>query len=214
MKYLYLFLVLFSASVFAQDGSSIPSISIPKTEVPKPKDNPSKSEYSLSKPFVPTRFRTAPKFAPISMDKPMQMQAPQASDLDPGLPFQNKLNKPFEDGRVIALAGDKDLGEFMTKSEYITIMCKDYNLIDGDMIRIVVGDLIVAYQIELEKGFKSVKVRLLEGRNVINFIALNEGLGSPNTAEFQVLDDKGNVVYNNMWGLLTGYKASFTIIKE
>lgn len=214
MKYLYLLLVLFSASVYAQDNSSIPSMSIPRTEVPKPKNNSSTSDYSISKPFQPTRFRTAPKFAPISMDTPMQMQAPQASDLNPGLQYQNKLNKPFEDGRITALAGDKFLGEFMTKSEYVTIMCRDYNIVDGDLIRIIVGDLVVSNQVELAATYKSVKVRLLDGKNDISFLALNEGLGSPNTAEFQVLDDKGTVVYNNMWGLLTGYKASFSIIKE
>lgn len=215
MKYLYLFLVLFSATVSAQDNTSIPSISIPKVETPKPKNNPSStSDYSISKPFEPTRFRVAPKFAPISMDKPIQMQSPQASDLDPGLKYENKLNKPFEDGRITALAGDKFLGEFATKSEFVTILCRDYNIVDGDLIRIIVGDLVVAGQIELESKFKSVKVRLIDGRNDINFLALNEGLGSPNTAEFQVLDDKGVVIYNNMWGLLTGFKASFTIIKE
>jgi hypothetical protein len=134
--------------------------------------------------------------------------------LNPGLQYESKLNKPFEDGRITALAGDKFLGEFATKSEFVTIMCRDYNIVDGDLIRIIVGDLVVQSQVELASGYKSVKVRLIEGRNDIVFLALNEGAGSPNTAEFQVLDDKGTVIYNNMWGLLTGYKASFSIIKE
>lgn len=216
MKYLYLFLVLFSATVFAQEKSTIPSISIPSVETPQPKNKPAtpSSDYSISKPFEPTRFRVAPKFAPISMSKSIDMQQPKSSDLNPGSKYEDKLNKPFEDGRITALAGDKFLGEFATKSEFVTILCRDYNIVDGDRIRIIVGNLVVASQIELDSKFKSVKVRLIQGRNDIDFLALNEGAGSPNTAEFEVIDDNGNVLYNNMWGLLTGYKASFTIIKE
>ena len=66
----------------------------------------------------------------------------------------------------------------------------------------------------LESDYKGFKLDLLEGFNKIDFQALNQGTSGPNTAEFQVIDDAGNIISSNRWNLATGVKASIMIIKE
>ena len=50
--------------------------------------------------------------------------------------------------------------------------------------------------------------------NTINFVALNEGLSSPNTAQLKVFDADGNLLASNRWLIRTGFKASLIIVKE
>jgi len=54
----------------------------------------------------------------------------------------------------------------------------------------------------------------VKGINKIDFEALNEGSASPNTAEFQVFDDKGAVIESSQWNVGTGYKAVIILYKE
>ncbi len=60
----------------------------------------------------------------------------------------------------------------------------------------------------------SIDIDLKEGFNTINFIALNEGLSSPNTAQLKVFDADGNQIASNKWLIRTGFKASLIIVKE
>ena len=57
-------------------------------------------------------------------------------------------------------------------------------------------------------------VKLLEGFNKIDFVALNQGDSGPNTAEVRVYDDNGNVMMSNLWNLATGSKATFIVVKQ
>ena len=43
--------------------------------------------------------------------------------------------------------------------------------------------------------------------------ALNEGTVSPNTAQFSIFNDKGEIIGNNLSGLLTNVKATIIINK-
>ncbi len=64
----------------------------------------------------------------------------------------------------------------------------------------------------LDGEFKGFDVKLKKGVNRIDFEALNEGMASPNTAEFQIFDEKGKIISSNNWNIAQGYKA--TIILE
>ena len=57
-------------------------------------------------------------------------------------------------------------------------------------------------------------IKLLEGFNKIDFVALNQGESGPNTAEVRVYDDNGNVMMSNLWNLATGSKATFIVVKQ
>jgi hypothetical protein len=55
---------------------------------------------------------------------------------------------------------------------------------------------------------------LIKGFNKVDFEAINQGESGPNTAEFQVYDDKGQLISANQWNLATGFKASIILIKD
>ena len=54
----------------------------------------------------------------------------------------------------------------------------------------------------------------MEGYNNIEFVALNEGESSPNTAQLSVFDENGNNLSNNKWLIMTGYKAKLVVFKK
>ena len=55
---------------------------------------------------------------------------------------------------------------------------------------------------------------LSKGFNKIEFMALHQGTSGPNTAEFKIIDEKGNEIMGNIWNLATGVKASLIVIQE
>ena len=66
----------------------------------------------------------------------------------------------------------------------------------------------------LRGDFQRLHIPLKVGFNKIEIKALNQGLYGPNTAEFRVIDDNNQVLINQTWALLTGYKARFVIVKD
>ena len=105
------------------------------------------------------------------------------------------------------------LGDFKTKSGEIKIICRDHQAVDGDLVRVYQDGEVVADKIYLEARYKTIYMKLKEGFNKIEVEALNQGQSGPNTAQFQVLDESGNVITSNEWNLATGYKASFIVVK-
>ena len=98
--------------------------------------------------------------------------------------------------------------------EFVGIVCRDHEYIDGDRVKIIVNGEIADPNILLTGAFKGINVNLKKGFNRIDFVALNEGSSSPNTAQVHVYDDKGNLIYSNKWLLSRGSKATFIITKE
>ena len=66
----------------------------------------------------------------------------------------------------------------------------------------------------MDGNFKVFDVKLEKGTNRIDFEALNEGFAPPNTAEFQVYDDKGKLISSSQWNIGIGYMATIIINKE
>lgn len=105
------------------------------------------------------------------------------------------------------------LGEFSSTGKFVEIYCRDHEYVDGDRVQIMVNGKIVAQNQELTGAFLPVLVSLEKGPNRIEFKALNEGTSSPNTAEFIVYDQFGNVITHDRWNLATGVKASILVNK-
>lgn len=82
---------------------------------------------------------------------------------------------------------------------------------DGDRVRIIVNDVVVFFNIYLESYFKTHIIDLAEGENLIDILALNQGLAGPNTATFVIYDANDNLITNNDWNLNTGSAAKFLI---
>ena len=109
---------------------------------------------------------------------------------------------------------DYYLGNLETQSKYIIIKCRDHEYVDGDRIRLMLNNSIIHPNISLSSVFYVIDIDLDEGYNNIDFIALNEGDSSPNTAQLLVLDENGVVLSNKKWLLYTGYKAQLVVYKK
>ncbi|MCH1558378.1 MAG: hypothetical protein L7R87_04595 [Flavobacteriaceae bacterium] len=106
------------------------------------------------------------------------------------------------------------LGDVSTGSTYVNILCRDFEYVDGDRVRISVNDSIIIYNLFLESKFAGFKLPLTKGFNKVDFTALNQGSSGPNTAELRVFDDSNQLISSNQWNLSTGATATFIVVKK
>ena len=109
---------------------------------------------------------------------------------------------------------DQFLGEIRNDGEYVSIILRDHEYPDGDLIKVQINEEVVMPAILLTEKAKGFKLDLKSGFNVVDFVALNQGSSGPNTAEIIVYDDKGKLVGTNRWNLATGVKATYIIYKN
>ena len=110
--------------------------------------------------------------------------------------------------------GDMYLGDIKTGSTFVGVVCRDHEYVDGDRVQISVNDHIVEPNILLTGSFKGVNINLEKGFNRLDFTALNQGSSGPNTAQVDVYDEEGQLIYSKRWLLSTGSKASLIIVKD
>lgn len=110
--------------------------------------------------------------------------------------------------------GDMYLGDIKTTSKFVGIVCRDHEYVDGDRVKIYANEEVIDPNILLTGSFKGVNLTLDKGFNRLDFEALNQGTSGPNTAQVDVYDDMGKLIYSNKWLLSTGSKASLIIVKE
>lgn len=229
MRSLYLLFILIglSASSWAQNDFVTKSKPIPRLKIPA--ISPDKSSNSTAFPsmnFSSSIFDTP--LNPLETLKPTtssfqigednsKFGAEKEKFANPGDVYVEKLKQDFKgegngDSRIFKR--DQSFGEIRTKSEYVKIVYRDHEYVDGDMIKFLVNGKIVIPQIILDASFKGTTLGLEKGFNKLDFEALNQGSSGPNTAEFHVYDDKGTLLSANRWDLATGFKATIMIIRE
>ena len=175
----------------------------------KTKFKPIPAKNSKIKKVIPPKV-IAPKVTP-----PEVVKAPVKDIVNPEDIFLNSnLYKKESNSTGVFYRRNQYLGSFKTKSFTSTIRYKDAAYVDGDKIRVYLNDKIIEPEVVLDGAFKGFKIALVEGSNKIDFEALNEGFASPNTAEFQVYDDKGIAISASQWNVGTGYKATIILVKE
>lgn len=91
---------------------------------------------------------------------------------------------------------------------------RDSGEVDGDQIRLFINGEIARGNLVLTGRPGQFRVDLRPGVNTIEFMALNEGQVSPNTAALEVLDENGSVLGGGGWNLEKGNKASLTVVKK
>lgn len=197
MKRIYLIIAFVSLSLqsFAQEldkkFKTIPAKNAEKKEVVPPKE-------------------VAPKENP-----PAPIEKPAPLQVNPDELFKNtNLYKPEANVEGIFYRRNQFLGNFNTTAVTSTIMYRDAAFVDGDKVKVYLNDKVIEPEVSLDGDFKSVKINLEKGINKIDIEALNEGFASPNTAEFKVYDDKGQVISSSEWNVGTGYKAVIVLVKE
>ena len=134
--------------------------------------------------------------------------------INPGDAYLKKLNSNKSEGRAPKFKADQYLGDFISSTENVRIVFRDHQEPDGDRVQIRFNDDVIYPNILLTQRYKKMDVKLLEGFNKIDFVALNQGESGPNTAEVRVYDDDGNVMMSNLWNLATGSKATFIVVKQ
>lgn len=229
MKLYYIMLVLigFSVSGWAQNDFVTKSKPIPRLKIPA--ISPDKSSNTSAFPSM--NFSSSIFDAP---QNPLDALKPNTSTFqigednsgfgaekekyaNPGDVYVEKLKQELKgegNGDSKIFKRDQSFGEIRTKSEYVKIVYRDHEYVDGDMIKFLVNGRIVIPQIILMAEFKGTTLGLEKGFNKLDFEALNQGSSGPNTAEFQVYDDQGKLLSANRWDLATGFKATIMIIKE
>lgn len=109
---------------------------------------------------------------------------------------------------------DQYLGDVKSNGKFIGVVCRDHEYVDGDRVKIWVNDMVVEPNMLLTGAFKGVNVDLQKGFNKLDFEALNHGSSAPNTAQVDVYDDTGQLIYSNKWLLSSGSKATLIVTKE
>jgi len=110
--------------------------------------------------------------------------------------------------------GDTNLGSFKTVSKFVGVVCRDHEYVDGDRVRIYLNGDIVEENLFLTATFQGLNLDLIEGFNTLVFEALNQGASGPNTAQVNVYDESGGLMYQNIWNLSTGARGTMVIVRE
>jgi len=196
---------------FAQDS---PTRSIPverqgTSSLPVPSPQTSIPSTTSSNPFFKSKVRTSN--LPSEEKETFSMKT--GNDL---LTAGDYIQKKWTEDKKISEEYRKDqkLGEFKTGGVYVELLCRDYQYVDGDRVRIYVNGKMVESSIELQANYTPILVNLEMGINTIEIEALNQGSSGPNTAAFKVYGNKGELITSNEWNLLTGAKASVVFFKE
>lgn len=210
----------FGQSEFNTKFKAIPPLNVkPKTETVPPSDVP---KLDMPKIVAPNVFKdtnilnTKPK-----ADNSFQMgirsgfsMTPINKFVNPGDKVVARMNRKADNEDQIVYRRNQNLGDFKTKSLTARVTYRDYGEVDGDEIRVSLNDKAIATGIMLDSNFQGFEITLVDGFNKIDFEALNQGRLGPNTAEFQVYDDKGALISASQWNLATGFKATIIITKE
>jgi hypothetical protein len=124
------------------------------------------------------------------------------------------MNKKVSEGDLVDFyKKDYLLATYKCSTATARFAVRDYGEPDGDNIRIWLNDVLIIPSIYLDSAYKEIKLNLREGQNILIIEAINEGFVSPNTAQFTIFNDKGDVIGNNVSGLLTRVKATILIDK-
>lgn len=159
------------------------------------------------------------KFVFKETEKPFSMTENDGLK-SPGEIYEKRWRKEAAKGGIIQTMSDQFLGEHNVDTKFVNIVCRDHQYPDGDRVKILINGVVVKHSLTLTSSYRRVEVNLADGKNTVDIVALNQGESGPNTAEFVVYDDKGNLISSKEWNLLTGVKATIifnnekTIIKE
>lgn len=201
-------------------GVGISQTDVPKTQPlkigPKPnleiKAKPTQNN-SLRMPSIIDMGKT-PNLRDSLMSNNVQMlpdrelrQAGFDMDIDPKVGEREK-------GKGKEHYGDMYLGDVKTSSKFVGIVCRDHEYVDGDRVKIYANGEVIDPNILLTGSFKGVNLTLDKGFNRLDFEALNQGTSGPNTAQVDVYDEAGKLIYSNKWLLSTGSKASLIIVQD
>ena len=213
--YAFLFFILFSFKGFSQFELPKKTITIAPVSNPKGADSPTSSK-SISYPSIFDKKDKLGESVSLLKKKPEEEKSifEKEQFASPAKEYTDKMNKQVTDGKIYDYyKKDYLLATYKCSTTIAKFALKDFGEPDGDVVRIWLNDEIVINAITLENGYREIQLNLRNGQNLLVIEALNEGMVSPNTAQFSVFNDKGEIIGNNLSGLLTNVKATIIINK-
>lgn len=213
--YAFLFFILFSFKGFSQFELPKKTITIAPVSNPKGADSPTSSK-SISYPSIFDKKDKLGENVSLLKKKPEEEKSifEKEEFASPAKEYTDKMNKQITDGKIYDYyKKDYLLATYKCSTTIAKFALKDFGEPDGDVVRIWLNDEIVINAITLENGYREIQLNLRNGQNLLVIEALNEGMVSPNTAQFSIFNDKGEIIGNNLSGLLTNVKATIIINK-
>lgn len=213
--YAFLFLLFISFKGFAQFEQPKKKLSIAPVAAPKGQVSPTSSK-AISYPSI---FDKKDKLlSGVSLLKKAQEEEKSIFEKEQfasvAKEYTDKMNKQITDGKMYEYyKKDYLLATYRCSTKIAKFALKDYGDPDGDIVRIWLNDEIIINAIYLESSYREIELKLRDGQNQLVIEALNEGTVSPNTAQFSIFNEKGNIIGNNLSGLLTNVKATIIINK-
>lgn len=213
MRIVYLFYIVFLVSALGMAQTDLPTTQPLKIEGDRGAMDNSNKGTSLKIPSVydikpTTNLRDSLTARQINMLPTRNLvQAGHDLKIDPKV-------GPRESQNSSKHFGDMYLGDIKTNGNFVGVMYRDHEYVDGDRIKVYLNDVVVEHNIFLTAAFKGINLDLKKGFNRIDFEALNQGTSGPNTAQVNVYDDEGKLIHSNMWNLSTGSKATIIVVKE
>lgn len=217
MRYLITLLsfLLLSHLGLAQ-GGDLPSSKPLKIEAANKLDEKGKTDQGTSLK-IPSVIDNEPKISTEGTPKKKPVQMLPEKELvqaGQGMKIDAKVGKESDKEGSNKHFGDQYLGDIKSNGKFVGIVCRDHEFVDGDRVKITVNDRVIDHNVLLTGSFKGVNVDLEKGFNRLDFEALNEGSSSPNTAQVDVYDETGQLLYSNKWLLSSGSRATLIVTKE
>lgn len=211
----FLFLILFSLKGFSQFELPKKTISIAPISDPKGMVSPTSSK-AITYPSIFDKKDKLLSGVSLLKKKPEDEKSifEKEKFASPAKEYTDKMNKQVTDGKIYDYyKKDYLLATYKCSTKIAKFALKDFGEPDGDVVRIYLNGEIIINAITLESGYREIKLELRNGQNLLVIEALNEGTVSPNTAQFSIFNDKGEMIGNNLSGLLTNVKATIIIDK-
>lgn len=243
MKQLLLFilLIVFIPKIFGQFDTPIKFKPIvPKKELPKPKPEKQVAEpsnlFKLNFPKIVAPnilketniFGTKPK-----PNNSFEIGTPENHfSMTPKIKFEHKLGDVYQDkmtkdiDKIMIREGlkedkslldrkDRYLGEYRTKSKFLTLKYRDYIVIDGDLINVYLNGNLLRAGLYMNDDFGEFQIPLSMGFNNIELVVASTGTSGGNTAELHVSDDVNRNITTEYWNnLALGVKIKIIAVKE
>lgn len=243
MKQLLLFilLIVFIPKSFGQFDSNVKFKPIPpKKEFTKPnpeKEIPaSKNLFKLNFPKIvaPNIFKETNIFGTkAKVDNSFEIGTPENHfSMTIKNKFQHKLGDVYQqkmtqdldrtmireelkEDKSLLDRNDRYLGEYKTKSKFLTLKYRDYIVIDGDLINVYVNGKLLRSGLYMNDDFGEFRIPLSLGFNDIELVVASTGTSGGNTAELHVLDDLSRDITTEYWNnLALGVKIKMIFVKE
>ena len=99
-----------------------------------------------------------------------------------------KKEEKEEEEEILMKSGEKFT--FNSERKKITLLIWDANKEDGDKIDLLLNSVTILSNYETKNKAKKIRIKLEDGKNIIEVKATNEGINPPNTSRIELIDGK------------------------